>query len=116
MANKEHLEQMLKQAAALLRSLEQTNQELREKLAAQERTGKVRDLADKLEEKGLHPELTLDEKVAALTGMSTEDLALYEKMASASMAQFPLGSVGNQNSDSSLEDADRALKEFLSTY
>ena len=57
---------LLKQAGAAIRVLGKKNQELKTKLATQERGARVIKLARDMEEKGLSPEMSLPEKVAQL--------------------------------------------------
>jgi len=58
-------------------SLEAENADLRSKLASYERAERARGIARSMEERGLSPELTFEEKVASV--MSFKDLDLVEQ-------------------------------------
>ena len=57
---------LLKQAGAAIRHLTTKNQGLEEKVASFERQGRVVQIARDMEDKGLSPDLTFQEKVAAV--------------------------------------------------
>jgi hypothetical protein len=65
---------LLKQAGAAIRTLSKQNQELKDKLAAQERDARVVKIAREMEEKGLSPELDLTQKVAQLRKANNLDV------------------------------------------
>lgn len=56
----------LRNMATKTASLQDENEQLRAKVASYERADRVRSLAKEMEEKGLSPELTFDEKVASV--------------------------------------------------
>jgi len=57
---------LLKQAGAAIRSLTKERDELREKVAAKEKTERITKIAREMEDKGLQPDLDFNEKIAAL--------------------------------------------------
>ena len=83
--------QMMKLAAENLRGLSEENQELRTKLASYEKKDRVESLATIMEEKGLEPELSYEEKVAGL--LTRDDLDVVEEAVGMSAPQMKLASV-----------------------
>lgn len=83
--------QMMKMAASNLRALSEENQELREKIASYEKLERVENIAAVMEEKGLEPELSYQEKVAGL--LKREDLDVVEEAVGMSAPQMKLASV-----------------------
>lgn len=83
--------QMMKAAAASLRSLSERNQQLEEKVASYERKGRVEKIASQMEEKNLQPELTFEEKVAGL--LKKENLDAVEEAIGMSAPQIKSASV-----------------------
>jgi hypothetical protein len=82
---------LLKQAGAAIRTLHEKNQELKEKLATRNREDRVEKIAREMEEKGLSPELDLDEKVASLQKAQNLDVTEEAvKMAAPQGAHFDL--------------------------
>lgn len=76
---------LLKQAGASIRHLVEENQQLKQKLATQDRDRRVVKLAQEMEEKGLNNELTLAEKVAHLR--KAPDLDVTEQAVKLASAQ-----------------------------
>jgi hypothetical protein len=69
--------QLNKLAAQTIRALSGENQELKTKVATFEKREKAEKLAKIMDEKGLEPELSMDEKVASL--LERDDLEVMEK-------------------------------------
>lgn len=87
--------QMTKLAAENLRGLSEENQELRTKLASYEKRDRVEKIAAAMEEKGLEPESSLEDKVAAL--MKRDDLDVVEQAVGMTAPQMKIASVHNDD-------------------
>lgn len=83
--------QMMKLAAENLRALSEENQELKTKVAHFEKKERVEKLASKMEEKGLQPDVSLQDKIASL--MKRDDISVVEEAVSMSAPQMKLASV-----------------------
>jgi hypothetical protein len=83
--------QMMKVAAHSIRLLSEENQRLREKVAQFEHRARVEKVASLMEEKGLQPELSFEEKVAVLS--QKDNLDVIEEAVNLSAPQFKLASV-----------------------
>jgi hypothetical protein len=83
--------QMMKVAAHSIRLLSEENQQLREKVAQFEHRARVEKVASLMEEKGLQPELSFEEKVAALS--QKDNLDVIEEAVGLSAPQLKLASV-----------------------
>lgn len=83
--------QAMKIAAASLRALSEENASLQEKVAHYERKDRAEKLASRMEEKGLQPELSIQEKVAGL--LKRENLDAVEAAIDLSAPQTKLASV-----------------------
>ena len=83
--------EMMKLAAGNLRALSEENQELRTKVAAYEKRDRAEKVASAMEEKGLEPELSFEEKVEGL--LRREDLEVVEQAVGMSAPQMKLASV-----------------------
>ncbi len=83
--------QMMKVAAGSLRALSEENQQLKEKVAHFEHKEKAEKVASLMEEKGLQPELSFNEKVAGL--LRRENLEVVEEAIGLSAPQTKLASV-----------------------
>jgi hypothetical protein len=68
---------VLKQAASAIRSLEEENRSLKEKVASYRREERIQKIARDMEEKNLSDELSFEEKVAALR--ESKDLRVTEE-------------------------------------
>lgn len=109
--------QMLKLASANMRALNEENIELRTKVADYEKRSRVEKLAALMEEKGLQPDLSQEEKVAGL--LQREDLAVVEEAVSLNAPQLKMASFRENGrvlvEDSTTEDSsDRAADYFAS--
>lgn len=93
--------QMMKLAAENLRALSEENQGLREKVASYEKLERVEKIAGVMEEKGLEPELSYDEKVDGL--LKRDDLAVVEQAVGMTAPQMKLASVHDDGSTVSVE-------------
>jgi hypothetical protein len=93
--------QMMKLAAENLRALSEENQGLREKVTSYEARDRAEKIAHVMEEKGLEPELSFDEKVDGL--LKREDLAVVEQAVGMSAPQMKLASVHDDGSAVSVE-------------
>ena len=89
------LGQMMKVAASSIRTLSEENQQLKEKVAQFEHQVHVEKVASLMEEKGLQPELSFDEKVAALS--QKDNLDVIEEAVGLSAPQLKLASVHDGN-------------------
>lgn len=87
--------QMMKLAAENLRNLSEENVTLREKVAFYEKKNRAEKIATAMVEKGLEPELSLDEKIAGL--LKREDLSIVEEAVSMSAPQMKLASVHEES-------------------
>lgn len=83
--------QMMKLAAENLRALSEENQELRTKVAAYEKREKAERIASLMDEKGLEPDASFQEKVAGL--LKREDLDVVEQAVEFSAPQMKIASV-----------------------
>lgn len=83
--------QMMKMAAENLRALSEENVELREKVASYEKRDRAEKIATSMEEKGLEPEASFEEKVAGL--LKRDDLDVVEKAVGFSAPQMKIASV-----------------------
>lgn len=108
--------QMMKLAAENLRALSEENQELRSLVFGYQRREQAEKIASAMEEKGLEPESTMEEKIAGL--LERDDLEVVEKAVTMSAPQMKIASVHDDgtveveggNTD---EDAGRAAAGFL---
>lgn len=96
--------QMMKLAAENLRALSEENQELRQKVAHFEKKERVEKIASKMEEKGLEPELSLQDKIAGL--LKRDDLSVVEEAVSMSAPQMKLASVSDGDARVAVEGDD----------
>jgi len=83
--------QMMKMASESLRNLSAENNSLREKVAAYEKMDRVNKIASKMEEKGLEPALSREEKVAGL--LQRDDLPVFEEAVNLSAPQLKIASL-----------------------
>lgn len=83
--------QAMKTAAASLRVLSEENAQLKDKVAHFERKERAEKLASQMDEKGLQPELSFQEKVSGL--LRRENLDAVEEAISMSAPQTKLASV-----------------------
>jgi len=83
--------QMMKLAATNLRALSEENQGLREKVAEFEKKEQAETIAHLMEEKGLEPEASFQEKVAGL--LKRDDLEVVKQAVGLSAPQMKLASV-----------------------
>ena len=86
--------QMMKLAASNLRSLSGENQELREKVAMFEKKEQAETIARAMEEKGLEPDASFQEKVAGL--LKRDDLEVVSQAVGLSAPQMKLASVHDE--------------------
>lgn len=92
--------EILKTSAATLRAISEENESLKEKVAHFEKKEQAEKIANLMEEKGIQPELSFQEKVASI--MVRENLSVLEEAITLSAAQVKLASV---------HDDDRATVE-----
>lgn len=85
------LGQMFKTAADTIRTFSEENQQLKEKVAAFEKKERAEKIALAMEEKGLQPELTYQDKVAGL--LRRENLDVVEEAVGFSAPQTKFASV-----------------------
>jgi hypothetical protein len=85
---------LLKQAGSSIRTLVQENKDLREKIAARDQEERVQKLAREMEEKGLSPDLSLEDKVASLR--KAEDLDVTEKAVKLAAPQGNMFGLGDE--------------------
>lgn len=83
--------QTMKTAAASLRVLSEENAQLKDKVAHYERKERAEKLASQMDEKGLQPELSFQEKVSGL--LRRENLDAVEEAINMSAPQTKLASV-----------------------
>lgn len=83
--------QMMKVAASSIRNLSEENKQLKEKVAQYEHQARAEKIASQMEEKGLQPELSFEEKVAGL--VRRENLDVVEEAIGLSAPQLKLASV-----------------------
>jgi hypothetical protein len=83
----------LSQVGPTLRALSEENEGLKEKLAAFQKKERVEKLASTMQRKGLNPETSLEEKVAAL--MQRDNLEVIEEAVSMSAPQMKLAEVSD---------------------
>ena len=86
--------QMMKLAAENLRTLSEENQGLREKVAEFEKKEQAETIAHLMEEKGLEPEASFQEKVAGL--LKRDDLEVVKQAVGLSAPQMKLASVHDE--------------------
>jgi hypothetical protein len=86
--------QMMKLAAENLRGLSEENQELREKVASYQKRERAEKIATAMEEKGLEPTLSLQEKVAGI--LQRDDLDVLETAVGLTAPQMKLASVHDE--------------------
>jgi hypothetical protein len=86
--------QMMKLAAENLRTLSEENQGLREKVAGFEKKAQAETIAHLMEEKGLEPEASFQEKVAGL--LQRDDLEVVRQAVGLSAPQMKLASVHDE--------------------
>jgi hypothetical protein len=101
---------LLKQAAVAIRLTVKENGELKEKNAAFENGRRVEAIARDMEDKGLSPELTFEEKVAALK--ESEDLRVTE---AAIKLAAPQGDLLGELSDDKPGSSMHAFESFVIT-
>lgn len=85
--------QMMKLAAENLRALSEENQDLKTKVSHYEKKDRAERIAVKMEEKGLEPELSMQDKIAGL--LKRDDLSVVEEAVGMSAPQMKLASVSN---------------------
>jgi len=88
----------LAQVGPTLRALSEENSELKEKLAHFQKMERVAKLASKMHNKGLNPETTMEEKVAAL--MQRDNLNVIEEAVNMSAPQIKLAEVSDHPGNS----------------
>jgi len=71
--------EVLQQVPAMMRGLVSENGQLKEKVASLEKAARARSLAEEMEEKGLDPDHSLEEKVASLTALPNDELDVHER-------------------------------------
>lgn len=84
----------LAQVGPTLRALSEQNSHLKEKLAHYEKRERVAKLASAMQNKGLNPESTMEEKVAAL--MQRDNLHVIEEAVNMSAPQIKLAEVSDR--------------------
>ncbi len=87
---------VLLEGAKLTRKLAQDNIDLQERNDALQHELTLHKLAMRMQERGLDPELTLEEKVARLRGVEPTKLAGIEAAVEMSPGGFKLGSLRNE--------------------
>lgn len=95
---------MMKVAAENVRALSQENQELKTKVSHYEKRARAEQIASKMEEKGLEPELSIQEKIAGL--LKRDDLSVVEEAVSMSAPQMKLASVAEDGERVAVEGDD----------
>lgn len=85
------ISQAMKTAASSLRTISVENAELKEKVAHYERKERAEVLANQMDDKGLQPELSFQEKVAGL--LKRDNLDAVEEAINMSAPQTKLASV-----------------------
>jgi hypothetical protein len=110
--------QVMKISAGTIRALSEENQVLKTKVASFEKRAMAEDLATKMEEKGLQPELSKMQKVAGL--MERDDLEVVKEAVSLSAPQMKLASVAEDSTvtvegigGSTDEESGRAESNFF---
>lgn len=93
----------LAQVGPTLRALSEENSELKEKLAHFQKVDRVTKLASKMHTKGLNPETSLEEKVAAL--MQRDNLNVIEEAVNMSAPQIKLAEVSDHPGNPTNADA-----------
>lgn len=83
--------QMMKLAAENIQALSEENQDLKTKVAHYEKKERAEKIASKMEQKGLEPELSMEDKIAGL--LKRDDLSVVEEAVSMSAPQMKLASV-----------------------
>lgn len=71
--------EILQQVPATIQGLVAENERLQEKVAGLEKAARARLLAEEMEEKGLDPDHSLDEKIASLASLPDDELDVHEK-------------------------------------
>lgn len=108
--------QMMKLAAENLRTLSEENQGLKEKVAFFEKKARAEQIATAMEEKGLEPDASFQEKVAGL--MKRDDLEVVESAVGMSAPQMKLASVHDEGTieveGTTDEDGGAAAASFAS--
>lgn len=106
------VEQMMKIAADNLRALSDENVGLKDKLAHFEKKERVEKIAHKMEEKGLNPALSFDEKVAHL--LAHEKIEVIEEAVTMSSPQMKIASLvdGIDGVTDGIDTADHAATLF----
>lgn len=95
-------------------SLETENAALHAKVASYERADRVRTIAHDMEEKGLSPELTFEEKVASISGY--QDLELVaQSVKLAGGGRFDLPRVSEEGAPGSAETSRDRTHAFFAT-
>lgn len=87
-------DQMMKLAAENLRALSEENQVMREELTSYHKRDQVTKIAQAMEEKGLEPELTLDQKIEGL--LKRDDIDVVEQAVGLAAPQMKLASVHDE--------------------
>ena len=88
--------QTMKLASENLRALSEENMQLREKVAHYEKVERVEKIASAMEEKGLEPELSFQDKVAGL--MRRDRLDVVEEAVGLAAPQMKLASIHDPES------------------
>ncbi len=83
--------QVMRLAAENLRALSEENQGLKTKVSSFEKKARAEKIASVMEQKGLEPDLSLDEKVEGL--LQREDLDVMEQAVGMQASQMKLASV-----------------------
>jgi ABC-type antimicrobial peptide transport system ATPase subunit len=89
----EDVKATLAQVGPALRALSEENQSLREKVASYQKRERVEKIAQTMQEKGLNPDTTFQQKVAAL--MQRTDLSVIESAIDMSAPQIKLAEVSD---------------------
>lgn len=110
--------QMMKLAAENLRALSEENQDLKTKVAHFEKKERAEKIAMKMEEKGLEPELSMQDKIAGL--LKRDDLSVVEEAVGMSAPQMKLASAHNDErvaveGDNSGDSASDAFAQNLAS-
>ena len=87
--------QVMKLAAENLRALSEENQGLKTKVAAFEKKARAEKIASAMHQKGLDPDMSLEEKVEAL--QKREDLDVMEQAVGMQASQMKLASVAEDS-------------------
>jgi hypothetical protein len=104
----------LRELATKCASLETENVSLREKVAGYERGEQVRVLAKEMEDRGLSPELSMDEKIASIA--KYPDLGLVrESIKLAGGGRLDMARVADESTSSSRDAASDSFTQFCLT-